>query len=160
MLNKHLFKEKDAHVMLGFGLRYSINLFRNDGAFTVFDSLGTTQFGVYTGQTVRTSYSFSNRFFEIPLELRLRYYGFDNTMRFSIGAVLGVRERVFEQARIGTTSFFQESYPDLSAFRYGLFLRGGFKRIGLYAGYYINPIFKNRNSSQLHVFNLGLNFAL
>jgi hypothetical protein len=159
MFNRDLFKNKDAKFLLGYGIRYSINVFRNNGALTVDDTLGTSQLGVYDGALSRSSYNFSHRFIELPVELRLRHYGNEIT-RYTLGFVVGFRTRMFEQARIGTSPFFQMHYPDANFIRYGLFVRAGFKRIGLYAGYYINPIFKNPNSAKLNIFNVGLNFAL
>lgn len=159
LLNKRLFNKKDAHFLLGFGLRYSVNVFRNDGALTILDSLGATQMAVYEGIQSRSSYSFSHRFIELPLEFRLRHYG-NEIKRFTVGVVFGVRTLIIEQARIGASPFFQANYPDVNVFRYGVLLRAGLKRIGIYAAYYINPIFKNPMSSKLNILNVGVNFAL
>lgn len=159
MFNADLFKKKDARFILGYGIRYSINVFRNNGALSINDSLGTTQLAVYDGVLARSSYSFTHRFVEVPIEFRLRYYG-DLTTRYTFGFVIGLNTHMVEQARIGASPFFQGDYPDANFLRYGFFVRGGIKRIGLYAGYYLNPIFKNPNSSKLNIFNVGLNFAL
>lgn len=159
MFNKKLFSKKDARFLLGYGLRYSVNVFRNNGALTIVDSLGATQLAVYDGTEVRSSYSFTHRFIELPLELRLRYLGYPTT-RFTLGFVVGINTHLVEQARIGAAPYFQANYPDANAIRYGLFIRAGIKRVGIYAGYYLNPIFGNTNSSKLNIFNVGLNFAL
>lgn len=159
MFNIELFSKKDARFFLGYGMRYSINVFRNDGALTINDSLGITQLAVYDGALARSSYSFTHRYVEVPIEFRMRYYGYF-TSRYTFGFVIGLNTHMVEQARIGKSPFFQGDYPDANFFRYGIFVRGGIKRIGLYAGYYLNPIFKNPNSSRLNIFNVGLNFAL
>jgi len=144
---------------IGYGIRFAFNNFRNDGMMNIVDSLGATQLMLLPDGVSRDKYKFANNFFEIPLELRFRFEGADRTIRFSLGGVVGWRMRVFEHWTNGDLRYKEYNYPDVNKFRYGVFARLGFKHVGLYAGYYLNPVFNNVNSSQLNVLNFGLNIA-
>ena len=144
---------------IGYGIRFAFNNFRNNGMMNIVDSLGATQLMLLPEGVSRDKYKFANNFFEIPLELRFRFEGADRTIRFSIGGVVGWRMRVFEHWTNGDFRYKEYNYPDVNKFRYGVFARLGFKHVGLYAGYYLNPVFNNANSSQLNVLNFGLNIA-
>jgi hypothetical protein len=90
----------------------------------------------------------------------LRHYGNAGVIRFSLGALIGVRERIVERARIEASPFVQDAYPDANSFRYGMFIRLGIKSIAIYAGYYITPMFKSPSSSKLNILSIGINLAL
>ena len=160
MLNKELVSKNDTDLLFGFGLRYAINTFRNNRFLSVVDSIQATQLNVYDALISRSSYSLSSRFVELPSELRLRHYGNEGVIRFSLGALIGARERIVERARIEASPYVQDAYPDANTFRYGVFIRLGIKSIAVYAGYYLNPIFKSPSSSKLNILNLGINLAL
>jgi hypothetical protein len=68
MLNKELVSKNDTDLLFGFGLRYAINTFRNDGFLSVVDSIEATQLKIYDASISRSSYSLSSRFIELPLE--------------------------------------------------------------------------------------------
>jgi hypothetical protein len=144
---------------IGYGFRFAFNNFKNDGILNVIDSIGATQLMILPDGVSRDKYKFANNFFEFPLELRFRYEGPDRMIRFSLGGVIGWRMRVFEHWTNGDFRYKEYNYPDLNKLRYGVFARVGFKHLGFYAGYYLNPVFSNVNSSKLNVLNFGLNIA-
>lgn len=144
---------------VAYGFRLAFNNFRSNGLMNIVDSIGATQLTLLPDSVSRDKYKFANNFFEIPLELRFRYEGPNRMIRFSLGGVIGWRMRVFEHWTNGDQRYKEYNYPDANKFRYGVFARVGFKHVGLYAGYYLNPVFKNVMSSELNVLNFGLNIA-
>jgi hypothetical protein len=141
------------------GTRFAFNNFRNTGVMNIIDSTSTTQLMVLPDSISRDKYKFTTNFFEIPFELRFRYEGPDRMIRFSLGGVIGWRMRAFEHWTNGNLRFKEYNFPDINRFRYGVFARVGFKHMAIYAGYYLQPIFKNSGSSNLNILNFGLNIA-
>jgi len=142
-----------------YGFRFAFNNFRNNGYLNIVDSLSATQLEALPEEVSRDKYKFTTNFFELPLELRFRHDGADRMIRFTLGGVIGWRMRVFEHWTDGDLRYKEYNYADVNKFRYGAFARLGFKNIGLYAGYYFTPIFKNSESSTLNILNFGLNIA-
>jgi hypothetical protein len=142
-----------------YGVRFSFNNFRNNGFMQIVDSTSTTQLMVLPDSVSRDKYKFTTNYFEIPLELRFRYVGPDRMIRFSLGGVIGWRMRAFEHWTNGNLRYKEYNFPDINRFRYGIFARVGFKHVGLYAGYYLQPMFKNEGSSKLNILNFGINIA-
>jgi hypothetical protein len=142
-----------------FGTRFAFNNFRSNGVMNIIDSTNNTQFMVLPDSVSRDKYKFATNYFEIPVELRFRYEGPDRMIRISIGGVVGWRMRAFEHWTNGDLRYKEYNFPDINRFRYGVFARVGFKHVGLYAGYYLQPMFKNEGSSNLNILNFGLNVA-
>lgn len=144
---------------IAYGIRFAFNNFRNNGVMHVVDSTSTTHLMLLPDSISRDKYKFTTNFFEIPLELRFRYDGPDRMIRISLGGVIGWRMRAFEHWTNGSLRYKEYNFPDINRFRYGVFARVGFKHVGLYAGYYFQPMFKNPGSSKLNILNFGINIA-
>jgi hypothetical protein len=144
---------------VAFGFRFAFNNFRNNGFMHIVDSTSTTQLMILPEGVARDKYKFTTNYFEIPVELRFRYQGPERMFRFSLGGVIGFRMRAFEHWTNGDLRYKEYNYPDINKFRYGVFARVGFKHLGIYAGYYLQPMFKNAGSSKLNILNFGLNIA-
>jgi hypothetical protein len=141
------------------GVRFAFNNFRNNGVMHIIDTTQNTQLHVLADSISRDRYKFTTNYFELPLEIRFRHEGPDRMIRFSLGGVIGWRMRAFEHWTNGNLRFKEYNYPDINRFRYGVFARVGFKHMAIYAGYYLQPIFKNSGSSNLNILNFGLNIA-
>jgi hypothetical protein len=146
-------------VSIGFGLRFAFNNMRSDAYLHIIDSIGATRLDLIPDSLTIERHKFTTNFIELPLELRFRFDGMDRSYRITLGGVVGRRMRSFEQWRVGDLRFREYNHPDVNKWRFGAFLRVGTEHMAVYAGYYFNPIFKNAQSSQVNLFNFGLNIA-
>ncbi len=153
-------KRINAKTSIGFGVRLAFNNFRSDGVMQIVDSLEATQYTVFSENIERKKYKFTTNFLEFPIELRYRPKIGEKQLRFTLGCSFGWRLRVYENWEIEDMRYREYNFPDLKKFRFGLYARVGFKTVGFYAGYYLHPVFLNSNSSNLRIFNVGINIAI
>jgi hypothetical protein len=145
---------------IGYGIRFAFNNMRSNAYMNIIDSIGATRYDIIPDSLRIDKHKFTTNFFEIPLELRFRFYMGEKSYRVTLGGVVGFRMRSFERWRDGDLRFKEYNHPDVARLRYGGFLRIGGEHTAIYVGYYANPVFKNSASSQLNLLNFGINFAI
>jgi hypothetical protein len=104
----------------------------------------------------------------IPFEFRFRTKGWRH-FKVHIGGKIGYQISLYEKNRLTTTdesgntlsNVEKNKFPqEISRFVYSVHARIGIRNFALFGSYNFNPLFKNSESTQLHLLQLGLTISL
>jgi hypothetical protein len=101
--------------------------------------------------------------FSIPIELRFRNPSWRH-FKLHLGGKVGVQANLFSR-RVLYPHFERQIiksyyFPDIQRFFYSAHLRLGFKTWALYGNYQITPLFYNKKSTPIHLFQVGLSVSI
>ncbi len=98
----------------------------------------------------------------VPIEFRFRTKGWKH-YKFHVGGKIGYQLALNEKARfdhLGEEIVKKSKYEDVNRLIYSIHARIGIRNLAFFGSYNINPFFKNDNSTELHLLQLGLTISL
>ena len=106
------------------------------------------------------SYTFDKSFLGgnnlyVPFEIRFRSKGWKH-FKYQ----LGIYNKTITKTSVGRDIFINRGFPDISRLTYSTHLRLGFRNWALFGSYHFNPIFKNSDSPNLNLFQIGISLSL
>lgn len=150
-------------VALGIGLAHQLFYIRHNGNLTINDSLGTTMWEPkMNGQEFKKS-SLGGNSFSIPIELRFRNESWRH-FKFHMGGRVGYQTNMFTRTVVpgdhGDLVSKQKGFPDQNDLLYSAHFRIGLRNWALYGSYNFNNLFKNSQSSQLNLLQIGISISM
>ncbi len=99
----------------------------------------------------------------VPIEFRFRTKGWKH-FKVHIGGKIGYQISLFEKARFDhqgeEIKQKNKDIQDVNRFIYSAHIRLGIRNFSVYGSYNFNPFFGNKNSTQLHLLQLGVTVSL
>lgn len=99
----------------------------------------------------------------IPLEFRFRTKSWQH-MKFHVGGTLAYQLNVYAKSvfsgQEGRQVVKDYNFADVNRLSLIAHIRMGIRNWGMYASYGVNPMFSNRSSTNLHLFQLGVSISL
>ncbi len=159
------------HSPIGIGIGYALsshNVHHNGQFIMGVDSVSGNEFTRLEPYPSGYSYrknKLSINYFEIPFELRFRSKKKPNKngivrgpFRFYPGFKVGYLANIHTSRKNDQGKFKEYNFNVLDRFRYGATIRIGYGKFALYGFYSLNNLFKNKESTVLQPFSVGISF--
>lgn len=164
--NQLLKKNRTFNVSLGIGISNQ-NIHNNA---LPYDSLGITYFKPIPGGYEYTKNKFSMSYIDIPLEINLvsKSDKRNRNFKFAFGGCIGLLisnyikyvGEDFRNLSNHKVKFKEYRFDNLNPYRYGLYIRANYGRIGLTANYSLSKVFKNNKGPDFIRFSYGISMAI
>lgn len=164
--NQLLKKNRTFNISLGMGISNQ-NIHNNA---LPYDSLGITYFKSIPGGYEYTKNKFSTSYIDIPLEINLvsKSDKRNRNFKFAFGGRIGLLisnyikyvGEDFRNVSNHIVKFKEYRFDNLNPYRYGLYIRANYGRIGLTANYSLSKVFKNNKGPDFIAFSYGISMAI
>lgn len=155
--------KKQNKVALGIGFCHSYINIRHDNHLLPIDSLGGTVFTLKDSSDNFYKSTLSGNSFSIPIEFRFRTGGWRH-FKVHIGGKIGYQANLMSKyaERVNGDKVVTKRYgfPDKNDLVYSAHIRIGIRNWALFASYNFNTLFKNSESTQLNLLQMGLSVSL
>jgi hypothetical protein len=150
-------------VSFGIGLTHSLFSVETSGHFFGADStFSKTLMSPYQTFAEEKRYLIGNSF-SVPLEFRFRTKGWKH-FKVHIGGRVGYQANLYSKAvnhyDHGKQVFKDHNFADVNRLIYSAHVRIGIRNWAVYGSYNLNSLFKNKESVQLNLFQVGLSVSL
>ena len=155
--------KKSNKVAFGIGVSHSYMNIRHNNHLLAIDSIGATQFALKDSSDNFYKSTLAGNSFSIPIEFRFRTGGWRH-FKVHIGGKIGYQANLISKyvERVNGDKVVTKRYgfPDKNDLIYSAHVRIGIRNWALFASYNFNPLFKNSNSTQLNLIQMGLSVSL
>jgi hypothetical protein len=155
--------KKSDKVSFGIGLSHSYTNIRHNNHLIPVDSIGATIFALKDTSDNFYKSTLTGNSFSIPIEFRFRTGGWRH-FKVHIGGKIGYQANLISKyaSKVNGDKVLTKRYgfPDKNDLIYSAHVRIGLRNWALYASYNFNTIFKNSQSTQLNMLQMGLSISL
>jgi len=150
-------------VSLGVGVSHQYTPIRHNNHLVIDDEANTTTFVLKDSTDNFYKSSVSGNSFSVPVEIRFRNERWKH-FKFHIGGKIGYQVNMLSKygSKVDGHKVItkRHGFADQAQLIYSAHIRIGLRNWALYASYNFNPMFKNSNSTQLNLIQMGLSISL